>query len=112
MRFISKLEADGIVPDKVLIAGRYALGRATDDDDIQLIVVSSSFEEMAYLDRLTLLGRLAVQIDPLIQAWGYTPGEIERHSSGEDPIMWLSMILSDARPVFPKPKRKLAQVSG
>jgi len=53
---------------------------ATDDSDIDVIVVSEDFKSMNEDQRLDLLYEKSLQIRPEIHPWGFTPEEIERAS--------------------------------
>lgn len=56
--------------------GSYAKGKAREDSDIDLVVISSDFENMNVRERLETLGLAAGNILEPIEALGYTPKEV------------------------------------
>ncbi len=76
-RYIEALKMLGVKPERVILYGSYAQGRAREDSDIDLIVVSKDFEGKNLRERLEILGIAAVQIMQPVQAQGYTPEEID-----------------------------------
>ena len=85
--------------DRIILAGDYAKGKATDDSDIWLLVISPSFTGMDWLKRSNLLARAGSKVEILIQSWGFTPDELA--NSGLIPF--LTMMLSESRQVYPDP---------
>jgi predicted nucleotidyltransferase len=67
----------GIKVDRVILYGSFAQGKAREDSDIDLVVVSESFQKMDLRERLEVLGMGAARIMKPIEARGYTPKEIE-----------------------------------
>ncbi len=76
-RYIEALKMLGVKPERVILYGSYAQGRAREDSDIDLIVVSKDFEGKNLRERLEILGIAAVHIMQPVQAQGYTPEEID-----------------------------------
>jgi hypothetical protein len=71
--------------------------------DLQLLVISPSFEGMAWTDRSDLLAQATLQVLPdYVTAWGYTPSELDDAMTGKGRDGLLSMALSDTREVYHK----------
>jgi predicted nucleotidyltransferase len=85
---------------KVFLTGDYARGTASDHSDIRLVVISPSFEGKNQPERIDTLANVGVRIDPLIQAWGYTPAELEDARTGRYVIPLLGMFLHTSKEVF------------
>lgn len=81
-RYAVELEKSGIKSPQIFLYGSYAKGNAREDSDIDLIVVSNSFERMNIRERLELLGVAAGKVFEPIEALGYTPDEIEANRTG------------------------------
>lgn len=64
--------------DQVIVFGSQADGRATKYSDIDVIVLSSRFEEMNEDERLDILYDASSLIEPDIQPWGFTPKEAKQ----------------------------------
>jgi len=67
----------GINSERIILYGSFAQGKAREDSDIDLIIVSKDFEGKNIRERLEILGIAAVRIMQPIQAQGYTPEEID-----------------------------------
>lgn len=81
-RYAVELEKSGIKSPQIFLYGSYAKGNAREDSDIDLIVISESFDEMNIRERLELLGVAAGMVFEPIEALGYTPDEIEANKRG------------------------------
>jgi predicted nucleotidyltransferase len=67
----------GIQVTEIFLYGSHARGEATEGSDIDLIVVSPDFNKYCLRERLELLGVAAARIFEPVQAYGFTPGEIQ-----------------------------------
>lgn len=76
-RYRAQLEKMGIYSTRVLLYGSQAAGTADEGSDIDLIIISSDWENYNHRERLELLGIAAARILEPIQAQGFTPSEIE-----------------------------------
>ena len=66
--------------DELIIFGSYLEGTATDQSDVDVIVVSRDFQKMDSDQRLDLLYHRSIHIRPEIHPWGFTPEEIQAAS--------------------------------
>ncbi|MBN1592974.1 MAG: nucleotidyltransferase domain-containing protein [Candidatus Coatesbacteria bacterium] len=83
-RFHDALEAFGIEVSTLIMYGSNANGNAREHSDIDIAVISDSFEGMNTLQRQTAIGMAAARaglIDP-IEALGYTVEEYESFGPG------------------------------
>ncbi len=78
-RFCAQLEKMGIRPEKVMLYGSQATGRAREGSDIDLVVISRDWEGYSQRERLEMLGVAAARILEPIQAQGFTPDEISKN---------------------------------
>lgn len=68
-----------ILIQKVIVFGSYAKGKADKDSDIDIAIISSDFNRLKPIERLTLLGKIAWRAHTTqIEALGYTPEEYKR----------------------------------
>jgi hypothetical protein len=98
-RFVAFLTDGGIAVERVLLAGDYAQGNATDESDVWLIVVSRSFAGVDWSERTRALAHAGLETDALVQAWGFTAEEMEK--AGQIPF--LAMTLNQSREVYSAP---------
>lgn len=72
-----------IKPEKVILFGSYAQGKASDESDIDLVILSNDFKKMSFEKRLDLL--IDAREHPLtrkfaMDIFGYTPEEFAHAS--------------------------------
>ena len=67
-------------PEKILLFGSYAKGSATEYSDIDILVIASSFEHLPFKERLDELHRLALDLEPDVNAFGFTPEEVKKQN--------------------------------
>ena len=90
-----------IIPvEKVFFAGGQAHGLPPQYDEVRLVVISSAFEGQGEPKRIETLARVSRDSDGLIEAWGYTPAELQAIRSGENGIPLLSMLLHNSTQIF------------
>ncbi len=65
---------------ELIVYGSYLEGNATEDSDIDVLVVSNDFAGMTEDERLDILEDAAGLTEPFIHAWGFTSAEIEQAS--------------------------------
>jgi len=75
-RYKGALSALGITAEQVILFGSYAIGKAKEMSDIDVLIVSSDFRGKNVRERLELLGIAAIRIMEPIQAHGFTPEEM------------------------------------
>ncbi len=75
-----KLKAKGIIVDRIILFGSYARGDYTKSSDVDLIVVSSSWRNLEYIERLSILYKVwDKEIDANFIA--LTPDELSKRVS-------------------------------
>jgi predicted nucleotidyltransferase len=72
-----RLESLGVNIGKVILYGSHATGKAREDSDIDLVVVSDDFKNMDIWERLCLLGRARIGIKRPMEIIGLTEEELE-----------------------------------
>ena len=72
-----KLEALGIRVRKIILYGSHASGRAGEDSDLDLVVVSNDLRNMDLWERLCLLGEARMGIKRPMEILGLTEEEFE-----------------------------------
>lgn len=81
--------------DKVFLYGSFAKGEATEESDVDLIVISSGFAEMDEDKRLRFLYRNSVGFPYNLHVYGITPQEYESAS----PLTTLGIVKNQAREI-------------
>ena len=76
-QYTEALRQCGIKVERIILYGSFAQGNPREDSDIDLVVVSESFQKMDLRERLEVLGIGAARIMKPVEARGYTPKEIE-----------------------------------
>jgi predicted nucleotidyltransferase len=67
----------GVKAERFILYGSFVNGNPREDSDIDLIVVSESFQKMDLRERLEILGIGAARIMEPVEAKGYTSEEIK-----------------------------------
>ncbi len=73
--FKRALEAINIHVDQLILFGSHAEGSARKDSDIDLVVISSSFSDMSYWERINILSEAIYEVFEPIEASAFTPDE-------------------------------------
>ena len=94
--YVRILEANGTHVQQVLLYGSHAKNNVHPDSDIDLIIVSKDFAGKHLLERLRLLGEVRWNVSAPIQAYGFTPEEVENR---ELTAFWEEIIETDAIPI-------------
>ena len=81
-KYKQKLEALGVKVEKIILYGSYVSGKAREDSDIDLVVVSNDFKDMDLWERLCLLGRARIGIKKPMEILGLTEEEFAAENSG------------------------------
>jgi len=102
LRFVTSL-GEAIQVEKVILWGDYAEGHPQEHSDIRLMVISPTFDKIGHARAIDVLAPIAGKVDTLIQAWGFTPREMD----GSEPMPPLvAMALHDSRQVYPASRSK------
>lgn len=80
-----RLETLGVKVKKTIVYGSHASGKAREDSDIDLVIVSNDFKDMDTWDRMCLLGRARIGIKRPMEIIGLTEEELE----SEDDAMFM-----------------------
>ena len=80
-RFKNALESINIRVDQLILFGSHAEGTAREDSDIDLVVISSSFSDKGYWERINILTDAIYQVFEPIEASAFTPDEWEAGKS-------------------------------
>lgn len=95
-KFISGLEKRGVRVNRLILYGSYARGRANSDSDIDIAVISSSFDRKNILQRQEILGEVIYPLAEPIEAVGYSYREFKNRT----PLSFLSDILSTGKTIY------------
>jgi uncharacterized protein len=74
-QFEEALVAADIQVDQLILFGSYASGTAREDSDIDVVVVSSSFADKGYWERIDMLTEAIYTVFAPIEATAFTPEE-------------------------------------
>lgn len=80
-QFRKALEALDIQVDKLILFGSHAIGKAHEESDIDTIVISSSFVDKGYWERIDILSQAIYTVFAPIDAVAFTPDEWESNRS-------------------------------
>jgi len=73
--FKKALESFNVQVDKLILFGSHAVGTAHEDSDIDLVVISSSFSDKNYWERIDMLTEAIYKVFAPIEASAFTPDE-------------------------------------
>ncbi|MFZ0547674.1 MAG: nucleotidyltransferase domain-containing protein [Candidatus Promineifilaceae bacterium] len=74
-RFKSALESADIQVEKLILFGSYATDTAREDSDIDVVVISPSFEGKGFWERIEILSNAIYEVFAPIEASAFTPEE-------------------------------------
>lgn len=74
-RFKEVLESLNIRVDRLILYGSHATGNAREDSDIDLVVISPSFSDKGYWERIDILTKAIHRVFEPIEAFAFTPEE-------------------------------------
>ena len=80
-QFKKTLENLGIRVDQLILLGSYAEGTARDDSDIDIVVISSSFSDKSYWERIDILTEAIYRVSAPIEASAFSPEEWKSEKS-------------------------------
>ena len=93
---LTSLEARGIKVNKLILYGSHAYGKPGPDSDIDIAVISKSFDKKGLLKRQELLGEAIFQLRERVELIGYGYEELQRAPN----LTFLSEILSKGKVVY------------
>ncbi len=74
-QFKKALESFNVRVDQLILFGSHAVGTAHEDSDIDLVVISSSFSDKSYWERIDILTDAIYKVFAPIEASAFTPDE-------------------------------------
>jgi len=74
-QFKKVLESFNIQVEQLILFGSYATGTAREDSDIDIVVISSSFADKGYWERIDVLSEAIYKVFAPIEASAFTPEE-------------------------------------
>ncbi len=74
-QFKKALESINIRIEQLILFGSYAIGTAREDSDIDVIVISPSFSDKNYWERIDILTEAIYKVFAPIEAFAFTPEE-------------------------------------
>jgi uncharacterized protein len=74
-QFKKELESFNIEVEKLILFGSHAAGTADEDSDIDLVVISPSFANKSYWERIDVLSEAIYNVFAPIEATAFTPEE-------------------------------------
>jgi len=74
-QFKEALESIGTKVEQLILYGSHAAGTAREDSDIDVVVISSSFSDKSYWQRIDILTEAIYQVFAPIEASAFTPEE-------------------------------------
>lgn len=74
-QFEQALRSADIHIDHLILFGSHATGIAREDSDIDVIVISSSFSDKSYWERIDILSEAVYHVFAPIEATAFTPEE-------------------------------------
>lgn len=93
---VASLQARGVRVNRLILYGSYAEGTPNPHSDIDIAVISSSFNEKGLLKRQELLGEAIFPMGEPIEALGYSYKEFKRPPA----LSFLSEIISKGKVVY------------
>jgi len=80
-QFKKALESHDVRVEQLILFGSQATGGAREDSDIDVVVISSSFADKGYWERIEILSEAIYQVFAPIEATAFTPEEWEARDS-------------------------------
>jgi uncharacterized protein len=80
-QFKKALESVNIHVEQLILFGSHAVGMAREDSDIDVVVISSSFSDKSYWERIDILTEAIYQVFAPIEASAFTPEEWKSEKS-------------------------------
>ena len=80
-RFKQALESINIRVEQLILFGSHAVGTAREDSDIDVVVISPSFSDKSYWERIDILTEAIYKVFAPIEASAFTPEEWKTEKS-------------------------------
>lgn len=100
INFYLKELRKSIRPQKVIVFGSFAKGKATKESDLDLVVISQDFANRSFDERFSLLNKARLHPETrkiAMDIFGYTPEEFDSAS----PLTTLGEVKEEGVAVFP-----------
>ncbi|MCL4706502.1 nucleotidyltransferase domain-containing protein [bacterium] len=94
--YVRALKENGVQVQQILLYGSHARKEAQADSDIDIIVLSESIAGKNLLERLQILGLARRNVPEPVQAYGFTPHEVQRR---ELSAFWEEIVENEAIPI-------------
>lgn len=95
-KYVLALRENGVQVQQVLLYGSHARNQAHRDSDIDIIILSENFTDKNLLERLQILGMARRNVPEQVQAYGFTPQEVQQHDLS---AFWEEIIEKEAIPI-------------
>jgi predicted nucleotidyltransferase len=108
-RYVAALEARGISVDRVILFGSHAAGHPQEWSDIDIAVISPTFESLSLLVRYEQLGLANRELRAPFDIVGFSPSQVARCEPGSflDEILKTGVdIPVRGRGSMPKPRKE------
>jgi predicted nucleotidyltransferase len=93
---VSCLEEKGIKVNKLILFGSYAQGNQQSESDVDVAVISETFNNKGLLRRQELLGEAIFRLKEPVEAIGYSYKEFQKRH----PLSFLSDIVAKGKVVY------------
>lgn len=80
-QFKKDLESLNIRVERLILYGSHAVGTAREDSDIDVVVISPSFSDKSYWERIDILTDAIYKVFAPIEASAFTPEEWKNENS-------------------------------
>jgi predicted nucleotidyltransferase len=95
-KYVQALAERGVRVQQVFLYGSHAKNTAHPDSDIDIIIVSENFNGKNLLERLEILGLARRDIPDAIEAYGFTPEEVQNRDLS---AFWEEILETEAIPI-------------
>jgi predicted nucleotidyltransferase len=80
-RFKDALESANVQVERLILFGSHATNTAREDSDIDVVVISPSFSDKGYWERIDILSEAIYRVFAPIEASAFTPEEWQEDKS-------------------------------
>jgi predicted nucleotidyltransferase len=93
---VSFLKENGVKVNRLILFGSYAQGNARSESDLDIAVISETFNNRGLLRRQELLGEAILRLKEPVEAIGYSYKEFQQRR----PLSFLSDIVAKGKVVY------------